>query len=306
MEMVHQLTKLRYIMKAQIGLEFSDDKVEQVLCSFYKIPYLKRGINCRTRKRPIVISLTTIPSRIDKVWITIESLLRQSQKPDRILLWLAEDEFEEKKIPEILKKQQKRGLEIRYCKNLRSYKKFYYTMLAYPDAYVLLVDDDHIYSEKLVEEMWKASKLYPCDIICNRSHKIRGDNNGIFPYLRWLPFERRRNIRCIPSFLNFFTGNAGVMFPVWLFDRDVFRKDVFMEIAPTADDVWLNLNAWKSNIKIVNTESILGYAIPILSSSDTGLTLNNTTFKTDKRICENDIQINRVLDYLNLDFMDYI
>src|SRR5690554_2625875 len=58
------------------------------------------GINTESRDGLYVVSLTSYPSRIEDVWISIECLLRQTFKPDKIILWLAQSEFPEKKIPD--------------------------------------------------------------------------------------------------------------------------------------------------------------------------------------------------------------
>lgn len=290
----------------QDKLPFSDDLFEHIIEFYYKIPCFRTGIMHTRRQKTIIISLTTIPSRLNKVWLTIESLLRQRKKPDKVILWLAEDEFKGIEIPKILQKQRKRGLEIQYCKNLKSYKKFYYAMLKYPNSYVLVVDDDFIYSERLVSDMMDLSVYYPNSIICNRAHKIRTDKNKIFPYLRWIWYENRKNKEEKPTYQNFLTSGAGTLFPVWLLDKEIFREDIFMKIAPTADDVWLNFSAWKSKIRIAMTTGVLGYMIPIHSSSDTGLFLKNIIKKEEERECENDIQIRNVIEYFNLKIDDYI
>lgn len=306
MPLVHSITRLRYELQFRLKLNIQDEIFEDIIKFYYRIPYFRKGISSEKRDKKVIISLTTIPSRLDKVWITIESLLRQENKPDKIILWLAEDEFQGVKIPQILKKQQKRGLEIRYCKNLRSYKKFYYTMLEFHFSYVLAVDDDFIYSEKLLGKLMDISTHYPDSIICNRAHKIRTDKNGIFPYLRWISYENRKIKEEKPSYKNFLTSGGGTLFPVWLLDRDTFREDIFMNIAPTADDVWLNFTAWKSKIKVVVTKGVLGYMIPIHSSSDSGLFLKNTVAKTEACECENDFQIRDVLEYFNLNIKEYV
>lgn len=306
MPFVHYMTKLRYEFKFHYKLDISDEIWEYVIKLYYRIPYLRKGIKLRKRRKKVIISLTTIPSRIDKVWLTTESLLRQRQKPDKVILWLAEDEFRKIEIPQILKRQQKRGLEIRYCKNLKSYKKFYYSMLEYPDAYTLVVDDDFIYSEKLLVEMMKISCCYSDCIVCNRAHRIRTDKNGILPYFRWIMYEDRKIKENASSFHNFLTSGGGTLFPVWLLDKEIFREDIFMKIAPTADDVWLNFIAWKSKTKVVMTNDVLGYMIPIHSSADTGLFLKNTTLKAENCECENDDQIRNVLEYFDLDVNEYV
>lgn len=306
MKIIHWLTYIRYKTIIQAKLSFPDEIFEHIIKFYFKIPYFRMGTIHAGKHRPVIISLTTIPSRLDKVWMTIESLLRQTERPNRIILWLAQEEFQDIEIPQVLQRQQNRGLEIRYCKNLKSYKKFYYTMLENPNAYVLVVDDDFIYSERLLEKMMKTSNSYPDCIICNRAHKIRKDRNGLFPYLRWGWYENRKIKEENPSFQNFLTSGGGTLFPVWLFDKEIFREDIFMKIAPTADDVWLNFNAWKSQLRVVMTEGVLGYMIPIHSSSDTGLFLENIIQKTESGECENDYQIRNVLKYLNLDINEYI
>ena len=63
----------------------------------------------------ITISLTTFGPRIETVYLTIESLMQQSLKADRIVLCLAKSEFSEAGLPTALKKQRERGLEILFC-----------------------------------------------------------------------------------------------------------------------------------------------------------------------------------------------
>lgn len=305
MHLIHYITKVRYETYIRLKLNINDEIWEHIAELYYKIPCFRKGTN-EKRNRRIIISLTTIPSRINKVWLTTESLLRQREKADRIILWLAEDEFRDMKIPSILRKQEKRGLEIRYCSNLKSYKKFYYTMSEFPKDYVLTVDDDCIYSERMVEEMLSASKKYPNTIICNCSHKIRADRTGIFPYLRWFFYENRQKTENNPSYNIFFVGNGGVLFPVWLLNKEILRDDIFMKIAPTADDVWLNFNAWKSRVKIVTTKGLFGYTIPVHSSSDNGLFKKNGAHKAESWECENDVQIRRVIQFLKINLSEFL
>ena len=41
----------------------------------------------------IIVTLTSFPARVNRLWLVIESLLRQSHKPDMIILWLSKDQF---------------------------------------------------------------------------------------------------------------------------------------------------------------------------------------------------------------------
>lgn len=131
----------------------------------------KSGLNRKKRKRQVVISFTSIPSRIESVWITAESLLRQNYKPDKIILWLSEEEFKNKAIPKQLLEQTYRGIEIRFCNNVQSYKKIVYTLKTYPEAIIVTVDDDVIYAESMLRELVKAYHEHPDCICAHRSHQ---------------------------------------------------------------------------------------------------------------------------------------
>ena len=95
-------------------------------------------------------------------------------------------------------------------------------------------------------------------------------------------------------------GGAGALFPAFLLDKNFLNKDVFLKLAPYADDVWLNFWAWVSDIKIVNTKGFLGYIIGIHSSSNNGLVRINVLYQ------KNDEQIQQVLKYCNIDFRKYL
>ena len=82
--------------------------------------------NCKagiSEDGPVIVSLTTYPGRIDQVWKTISSLLNQTLKPKRVILWLAKEQFPAGKLPESVQRLTTRGLEICYCEDLKSHKK---------------------------------------------------------------------------------------------------------------------------------------------------------------------------------------
>ena len=79
-------------------------------------------------------------------------------KPDEIILWLAEEQFNGiDSLPKALLEQQKRGLTIRFCDDLRSHKKYYYTMQEYPRDIVILVDDDIVLSKRYYKEIMETT-----------------------------------------------------------------------------------------------------------------------------------------------------
>ena len=203
-------------------------------------------------------------------------------------------------MPEHLKEQQKRGLQIRYCENLKSYKKFYYTALDYQSDYVVTVDDDIIYAEDMLEVLVKTYRKNPKGIVCHRSHYIEKYKGKLRPYNEWCSYEKRKHIESKYCYQNFFTSGAGTLFPVFRLKSEIFNREAFMEYAPYADDVWLNFCAWKSGLKTINTKGHFGYIITIKSSSDKGL------FKANLMYRRNDEQIRGVLRHLEVDINQYL
>lgn len=302
MKLVKLCYEIKYYLKKASKIEIPDSFFEILIERYYSFFKSGRsGISVRNgRRRKLTVSLTSIPARMDKVWITIESLLRQTYKPDRIILWLAEDEFRDVELPDKLKRQQERGLQICYCENLRSYKKYYYTVQRYPDDYIVTVDDDIIYAEDMLEILVKTYRKNPGGIVCHRSHYIEKRRGKLCPYNEWITYNEREQIDNTYSFRNFFTSGGGTLFPAFRLRKELLEKDAFMELAPYADDVWLNFCAWISGIKTINTNGILGHVLTIESSSQKGLIKMNLVYRG------NDVQIKRVLAYFKIDVNEYL
>ena len=62
------------------------------------------GVTKEKRQTPVVVSLTSHPHRINTVYKTISLLLNQTLKPDRVVLWLAKEQFTDVEIPTSLQK----------------------------------------------------------------------------------------------------------------------------------------------------------------------------------------------------------
>lgn len=182
----------------------------------------------------IVVSLTTYGKRLNEVHLAIESILEQTMKANRVILWL-DDSLKNQRLPQSLYLQQQRGLEIRFCEDLRSYKKLIPTLELYPNDAIITIDDDLIYEFDLLENLITPYLSNPTYIYCHRMHKMTFDNRGkLFPYLEW----ELNSSNPEPSFTNFPTTGGGTLFPPNSLDKEVFNKDVFMDICKFADDVW--------------------------------------------------------------------
>ena len=199
----------------------------------------------------IIVSLTTYGRRIHSVYMAIESVMEQTMKPNRIILWL-DYSFEGKRLPESLNKLRKRGLEIAYCKDILSYKKLIPTLAKYPDDAIITVDDDEIYDPNMLENLIVPYLKNPHAIHCNMVRKMTFDRNGkLLPYNKWQG-------GCIEkgcSNLFFPTGIGGILYPPHSLDEEVSNEKVFMDICKHADDVWFKAMSLKKGIPVCHVET---------------------------------------------------
>ena len=104
----------------------------------------------------VIVSLTTFPPRISQLHLMLKSILWQTCPPEKIIVWLSEQEFPGRlnDLPEELKILMAKGIEFRFVsENFRSHKKYHYVFREYPDSKVITVDDDLIYPRNTVERL---------------------------------------------------------------------------------------------------------------------------------------------------------
>lgn len=224
-----------------------------------------------TNGRQLIVSLTSFPARIDKVWIVVECLLRQTHKPDRIILWLAENQFPFKNLPKSLLNLQERGLEIRWCQeDLKSHKKYFFVMQEFPDAMIVTVDDDLFYSSFLLGKLLEFHSKYPDSIICHRALKIEHNQLTLNKYNTWSLIEKAT----APSYGIFLTSGGGTLFPPDTLPEEAFNKPVFQQTCFYADDVWLNMMAHMKETTVAKT-SYFSLYVPIFNRSTIKLSDQN-------------------------------
>jgi len=244
----------------------------------------------------LIVSLTSFGKRIYDVYLAIESIMQGTIKPNRIILWLAENEFKGKMLPRTLQLQQFRGLEILFCEDMRSYNKLIPSLKHYPNACVITIDDDVMYEYDIVERLVNSYLENPNAICACRIHKLTFDKeHKLNSYMNWAR-EISMGERFSPYL--FPTGVGGVLYPPHCLSEEVFNKDIFMEICPYADDVWFYSMALLNNTPItqVYTGKPKGYYMQLPSSLIDALSLENT----NPANCRNDVQIKAVFEKYNL------
>lgn len=222
----------------------------------------------------VIISLTSYPARIGTIHLTILTLLNQTVKPEKVILWLANEQFPngEKDLPSKLIELKDKGLTILFCDDLRPHKKYYYTMMENPDSYVITVDDDIFYPENLVELLMSTSDKYPDTVVCTWGHEFIPDENGdVYSADKW---KYSADGTC-PSYSLIPTGVGGVLYPPHCLSKEVFDKETIKECCLNADDLWLKAMALLNNKKAVRVNRPAKVYFSILKTQKTGLFYSN-------------------------------
>ena len=104
----------------------------------------------------LIISFTSYPARIKYVKNVLRALYAQTLQPDKILLWLAKEQFPnlEKDLPEELQDDLRQNkFELRWCDNLGTHKKYFYAMQEFPEDIIVTVDDDVEYDKDVLQTL---------------------------------------------------------------------------------------------------------------------------------------------------------
>lgn len=219
----------------------------------------------------IVVSLTTYNSRINTINKVIHSINNQSIQPDIIVLYLCSNEIN----ASILNIHKQENLQIRYVdENLKGHKKYYYALQEFRDDIVITLDDDVEYHVDTIKTLMDYHIKYPRCVIANRTRFLSIRDNNLESYYRW---EKNFPVD-FPSFLLMGTGVLGVLYPPYIFDNEVFNKELIIKYALDNDDIWLKVHQIRKGVKTVltNLDKSLNF---IDGTQDSALCKDN--FKND-------------------------
>lgn len=212
--------------------------------------WMSQGLGVRRlQKTPLVVTLTSWPGTVHKTYLTIESLLRQSMKPDHLVLWLAREEFPGQKIPSILDGLVARGLQIHWCENIRSAKKLIPALRDpfFRNCVCVTADDDIIYQPHWLKNLVLGHRDFPRDIIAHRARMILSENGRLKNYHSW-PLCKSAEI---PDHAILFpTTGGGVLYPPQCLHPEVLNTDNFMKLCQKGDDIWFFTMAKLAGTKI--------------------------------------------------------
>lgn len=257
------------------------------------------GVNTSARDRKLIVSLTSYPARFESVQYAIRSILTQTVRPDRIILYL-DDTVKPEQIPAELEALERVGLEIAFRPlTLKPHKKYYYAMKENPDALIVTVDDDQIYPPDLLEKLCEGHEQFPQCVIAARAHEITFCADGkIKSYNTWKMHSKKVGK---PSMLLCATGVGGVLYPPHCMHGELLRCDLISTLSPSADDLWLKVMQVLQGTKVVVCDKTLwGRTFEVTDSQETALNYENVGNN------QNDIQMENLIRHYRLTKRDFL
>ena len=225
------------------SLEMNSIEKEQIK----EFPLNKKG-----REEVVIASLTSFPARIEYVHYAIKSLMLQTYKPDRIVLWLAEEQFPDKVLPKQLTDLQALGLEILWTKDFYGHKKYYHLVEEQKEnELVITFDDDILYPPKCIERLVKKHREFPDCVVCERAQAVNKNGDKLLNPGRW---DTISNVGVDkPAYSLNPSPGGGCLIPYGAFHKDAVDYEKIYKLAYKNDDLWYMFMCAQKGTKMIKT-----------------------------------------------------
>ena len=253
-----------------------------------------------TSNSDVIISLTSYGKRVENsLPYALYSLLQQTILPSNIVVYLDWDNWSDNKLPKLLRHLQKLGVTIRYCEDIRSYKKIIPALQDFPNNFIITVDDDIYYDVHMIEWLLGAYKDLPeKSVVGLWARVVATKDDNYLPYNTWKDCKYKTS----DSEFSLYTG-YGTLYPPHIFDAEVMNSKIFLSLCPTADDIWMWVMEKRLNIPVYITKNAgLGLHTELNNKGflypeyDTDC-LYYVNELTEKR---NNKQLNELINYYNI------
>lgn len=211
-------------------------------------------------------------------------------KPDKIILWLGEDKFPERKLPKIFDIIKSCGVDIEFHEDLKAHTKYFHAMKEYPDDIIITFDDDFIYKSNIIETLYNSYTKHPGCVSAMRVHRIKFEDDGnISPYMSWE--MESSGAKGHESYQYLATGVGGVLYPPHCLPAEAFNTEALKRLCLLADDIWLKFMELLNGTKVVPaSDKGRVHGREAFGSQDLAL------WKSNNGGGENDVQIRAVLE----------
>lgn len=185
----------------------------------------------------LIVSLTSYPARFKTLHLTVKSLLDQTVKPDSIVLWV--DHAAMALLPQSVTELEGPVFSVRPTEDLRSFTKIIPALVAYPDSFIVVADDDTYYRDHWLKELVDACDPDHPTIVYHRGHRLTYLPDGsLAPYRSW-----QRGVRdgksLLPATDILPTGVGGVLYPPGSLPPQTTDLPLIRQLSETCDDSWL-------------------------------------------------------------------
>ena len=234
-----------------------------------------------------IVSLTSYPARINKVWMVIDSMYHQTVKPQKIILALTKEEFPDEMdlLPKSLKRYLSKGLEIVFTDyNLHPHNKYYYALTHIKDKDVITIDDDLYYWPDTIERLYKIKKNNPGCICANRAFILRNDPRGI----------RLDDVRNEKGLYVWAQGVGGTLYIPEFRPQRLFDKDKIKQLSLNADDNWLKVHEILSDV-CVATNDFYPHPLLLLGTQTNALWHKNVIKGDSSRITKSLLEYYKIV-----------
>lgn len=254
----------------------------------------------------IIVSLTSTSNRLNLCRITLLSLVNQELTPDKIILNLSTEAYLRDKgiqdintfeyLTESIPKPLHKLIELRWVENTGPYRKLIPTLQqASCEDIIVTADDDIFYDSQwltlLLHEFDPSKKTIHA---CRVRKIIKSKFNKPTGYAYW-PLITQEEILKDDWIITY--GGGAVLYRGW-FSEDLIKDSMFLDIAPTADDLWYSKICKLSGLNVKTIPQALNQLVFFIH--DDGLvkenfpTLNNLTLKVRYHL------VDKPFNYFNL------
>ena len=235
-----------------------------------------------------IVSLTTYYPRFQYAHTAIESVLSQECPYQyEVHLYIARADIKKNGgiVPPQIEALTEKGLKIFITEeDLLAYDKYVHTLRKNPDKTIITVDDDVIYPDCFLSKLIQKSQEFPGCITCFRGHFLSFTAKGdLLPY-GFMMGRKSYNVKSVvPSFCLMPTGVCGVLYPPDSLDEIAVDRELFMNLSPSNDDIWLKMASLKKGTLCVRVEK-KGISFPTISGSQAVSLFSINTAKNDSQL----------------------
>lgn len=207
----------------------------------------------------VIVTLTTTPARMCALDATLQSILRQKRRADRVIVYIPKTyrraEFGSYTIPDV-----PAGIEVRVCEHdYGPATKILPAVLEFAgrDVRIVYCDDDQVYDPDWLERLVEASVRHPGECIADRGFRVakfdarRKFKQPQFRLLKWASLGLWQPLRKFDTrredTVDLAMGFGGVLVRPEYFTADAFH---IPDVLWTVDDVWLSGQLALNGIRI--------------------------------------------------------